>query len=341
MLYEMVGNRPPFVADSVMALLRAHSEQPPIRPSGMTDSLWTLVSQMLAKDPSERPLDSQVIEAISQIGGEDVGAATIETMTVIKPPAHPARDAEQLPAAAPKWRHLRRGRAMVGVAVLALVAGGVYIVSADDEEGTVTSLGTGTTTATVAPTSAVVEPSSSVVPSSTGVADVTTAVTPAPTAARPVGAATPTPTTASPAVTYNKRLIKSTDGAEVYWVHNGQRLSVGTNPGLLACMKKHAGDPVSVSMSQLDSIPKGGGAWCPFEYSRWNFVRLDNGDIYLVSAAGIKRYVKAPRCDEFNPTLYPSTNRRWKWYPVVEADLSGHVNGATFEATDVTCSALT
>ena len=64
LLYEMLCGRGPFEAENVLALIRAHAEDPPPRPVGMPDELWVLTSSMLAKAPERRPTAQQIaIEA--------------------------------------------------------------------------------------------------------------------------------------------------------------------------------------------------------------------------------------------------------------------------------------
>jgi serine/threonine protein kinase, bacterial len=64
LLYEAVGGRPPFTADSVMALLRAHADAAPTRPPGASDPLWTLLGRMLEKEPAARPTAAQVVDIL-------------------------------------------------------------------------------------------------------------------------------------------------------------------------------------------------------------------------------------------------------------------------------------
>ncbi len=62
MLYEMTCNRPPFVADNVLALIRAHAEDAVPYPTGMPAPLWQLLQSMLAKHPEQRPTALQVAQ---------------------------------------------------------------------------------------------------------------------------------------------------------------------------------------------------------------------------------------------------------------------------------------
>ena len=63
-LYELLTGAPPFVADSVMALLRMHLDQQPIplsirRPGVVPADLEAVVMRALAKDPTHRQADAQ------------------------------------------------------------------------------------------------------------------------------------------------------------------------------------------------------------------------------------------------------------------------------------------
>ncbi len=69
LLYEALAGRPPFGADNVQALWRAHTATAPQRPEGVSDSWWTLLSQMLAKDAAARPDAATVAAALD--GGDE------------------------------------------------------------------------------------------------------------------------------------------------------------------------------------------------------------------------------------------------------------------------------
>ncbi len=77
MLYEMVCDRPPFRADNVIALIRAHAEDTVPRPSGMPDSLWSLLHAMLAKEPAQRPTATQVAASARQLTLTNTGPYTV------------------------------------------------------------------------------------------------------------------------------------------------------------------------------------------------------------------------------------------------------------------------
>ncbi len=71
MMYEMVAGRLPFQADTAAALMRQHmfkqaprlKEHAPTAPQGLDD----LISEMLRKDPTERPAMSEIVRRLDQL----------------------------------------------------------------------------------------------------------------------------------------------------------------------------------------------------------------------------------------------------------------------------------
>lgn len=53
-LYELVAGAPPFTG-SLLSVVRKQIDQPPTRPEDVTDHLWGVIGQLLAKDPADRP----------------------------------------------------------------------------------------------------------------------------------------------------------------------------------------------------------------------------------------------------------------------------------------------
>ncbi|MGH3663059.1 MAG: serine/threonine-protein kinase, partial [Micromonosporaceae bacterium] len=53
--YELLAGRRPFRAEHTDALLRAHIDTEPPRPHGLSDEVWDLLRQSLAKQPHTRP----------------------------------------------------------------------------------------------------------------------------------------------------------------------------------------------------------------------------------------------------------------------------------------------
>jgi serine/threonine-protein kinase len=60
LLYEMLEGRPLYTADDESALIEAHASQPiPTMPSNIPSGVQQLVTQLLSKDPRERPFSAQ------------------------------------------------------------------------------------------------------------------------------------------------------------------------------------------------------------------------------------------------------------------------------------------
>lgn len=68
MLYEMLTGRPPFVGDTLMSLIVQHLNSPPVAPSHynptIPSALDTLILQLLAKTPEERPESAVAVQAL-------------------------------------------------------------------------------------------------------------------------------------------------------------------------------------------------------------------------------------------------------------------------------------
>jgi serine/threonine-protein kinase len=62
-LYELLTGAQPFTGQAV-AVMRSHLDTAPIRPAGMPDRLWFLVSACLGKDPGARPPAAVVARAL-------------------------------------------------------------------------------------------------------------------------------------------------------------------------------------------------------------------------------------------------------------------------------------
>lgn len=81
MLYELTSGAPPFRSDSFPSLMRMHAQEPPSRPGGVDDGLWSLIKRLLAKEPGDRPASAAVV--VEELRAM-VGAATPEP-TVVRP----------------------------------------------------------------------------------------------------------------------------------------------------------------------------------------------------------------------------------------------------------------
>lgn len=58
MLYEMVAGHTPFPALNREAVILAHLDREPPRPTGISDAMWYVISCCLAKDPAHRPVSA-------------------------------------------------------------------------------------------------------------------------------------------------------------------------------------------------------------------------------------------------------------------------------------------
>jgi serine/threonine protein kinase len=59
-LYELVSGSVPFTGSNTLAVLRQHSDVPPLRPPEASGRTWFLLSAMLDKDPKARPSAEEV-----------------------------------------------------------------------------------------------------------------------------------------------------------------------------------------------------------------------------------------------------------------------------------------
>ncbi|HEY5927402.1 MAG TPA: serine/threonine-protein kinase [Kofleriaceae bacterium] len=70
-LFEMLTQRPPFVADNAMEVVAKHLMEPPVRPSTLVRNvpaeLDTIIVRMLAKDPTARPTLAEVIAVLDRL----------------------------------------------------------------------------------------------------------------------------------------------------------------------------------------------------------------------------------------------------------------------------------
>jgi len=125
--YELLAGRPPFRAESALAVLRMHVEaEPPRLPATAPDEYAALVARILAKDPATRPSAEEVACALEAIAGaspvDAAARAAIERDTASF--AHLAL----APARRSRWHlAIAAAAALVGAAAVAgwLASGGV------------------------------------------------------------------------------------------------------------------------------------------------------------------------------------------------------------------------
>jgi Protein kinase domain/NPCBM/NEW2 domain len=177
-LYEMSCGVTPFAGGSMLTVLRRHAEMSPGRPDGIPDPLWDVINWLLAKSPRGRPQSARqaatVLDAlVADLRGAPVAPALTEPPAPL-PSMHNNETQGVGPVAIstpggglrPAPRRRRRRLVVAGIAVLALLAGGGWVVTrsgsgptgtaaaapADSAAPTATIDATDTTTATATDT---------------------------------------------------------------------------------------------------------------------------------------------------------------------------------------------
>jgi serine/threonine protein kinase, bacterial len=91
MFCELMTGRPPFRGSDAMEVFQAHQTQPPPRPDGVSDPLWSVIASALAKDPARRPDANQLaIRLRAAVGSGQPGSAG-------RLPVHPREGTVVLP----------------------------------------------------------------------------------------------------------------------------------------------------------------------------------------------------------------------------------------------------
>ena len=123
-LHHMLRGTPPFVRETVNAVLSAHMhEKPPALPSSVPPRFARMIERMMEKDPALRPRSAAEVRAAIEMG-DDEHAAMGYSPTDPSMPAHPA------PATPLETPPRGRGGWIVGgVAAAVLVAGGAYVAT--------------------------------------------------------------------------------------------------------------------------------------------------------------------------------------------------------------------
>jgi serine/threonine-protein kinase len=122
MFFELMTGRPPFRGSDAMEVFQAHQTQPPPRPDGISDPLWSVIASALAKDPARRPDAGQLaVRLRAAVGsGQPGGDGRL--------PVHPREGTVVLPKlseaelAPPKAAPQTRTPAAAGVAAGAAAA---------------------------------------------------------------------------------------------------------------------------------------------------------------------------------------------------------------------------
>ena len=89
MFYELMTGRPPFRGSDAMEVFQAHQTQPPPRPDGVSDPLWSVIASALAKDPNRRPDANQLALRLRAAVGSGSQAGRL--------PVHPREGTVVLP----------------------------------------------------------------------------------------------------------------------------------------------------------------------------------------------------------------------------------------------------
>jgi serine/threonine-protein kinase len=91
MFFELMTGRPPFRGSDAMEVFQAHQTQPPPRPDGISDPLWSVIASALAKDPHRRPDAGQLaVRLRAAVGSGQPGSAG-------RLPVHPREGTVVLP----------------------------------------------------------------------------------------------------------------------------------------------------------------------------------------------------------------------------------------------------
>jgi ABC-type branched-subunit amino acid transport system substrate-binding protein len=65
--YEMLSGQRPFTAEHPIAVMRAHLEEEPPRPDGLTDETWRVIRACMSKDPDKRPVAAQLVTEFERL----------------------------------------------------------------------------------------------------------------------------------------------------------------------------------------------------------------------------------------------------------------------------------
>lgn len=98
-LYELLCGVTPFEGGTYIAVIKRHAELAPGRPEGIPDDLWSLILDMLSKDPTRRPSARQLVPYLNALTHELQGAPAAPRLTA--PPLADSSQTQVLPAAVP------------------------------------------------------------------------------------------------------------------------------------------------------------------------------------------------------------------------------------------------
>jgi eukaryotic-like serine/threonine-protein kinase len=192
-LFEMITQRPPFVADNAMEVVAKHLMEPPVRPStlvaGVPEELDTIVVRMLAKDPAARPTLTELVAVLDRLRGAPA--------TAFEPLGARAASVSAAPTSPPTTRRRRSplpfaiAGALIAAAVMFFV---VRSLTRTDDPATPASSTTADPAAVPDPAPAPAPASTSAAAAAAPVADPAPAADPAPQDPAPTPAPDPKPT---------------------------------------------------------------------------------------------------------------------------------------------------
>ncbi|MEU4292808.1 serine/threonine-protein kinase [Kribbella sp. NPDC026596] len=206
-LYQLVTGRPPFTADHPAAILYQHVDTPPAPPSAnrpeLSGSFETVLLQMLAKDPADRPTADEI--AAGALRTQAPGHAPWPLVAV---PAASALDTKQdvisdgdsAPPNRMRNRSLVAGLIAV-IATAAAVTAGVVLNENDKRLPPTTDVGPQPTQSTPGPKPAATRTTSTAGPTQPGTARQSTASTSVQPSQSPSKSGTPSPSTAPTSTT--------------------------------------------------------------------------------------------------------------------------------------------
>jgi serine/threonine protein kinase len=149
-LYEMCCGVTPFAGGSMLTVLRRHAEMTAGRPEGIPDQLWDMINWLLAKSPRGRPQSARQVATVLDALVADLRGAPVARGLSEPPPPLPSMHNHETQGVAPVTTgstgvarpapRSRRGRlAVAGIAVLALLVAGGWVVSRSGGSGSDTA----------------------------------------------------------------------------------------------------------------------------------------------------------------------------------------------------------
>ena len=104
-LYELSCGVVPFNAPTPLALLRLHADHAPGRPEGIPDSMWDLITHLMAKNPQARPGDASAIAHALEVMATRLPQQRTAPVIRLAPPPSPLTGTNHLPGPSAVPRH--------------------------------------------------------------------------------------------------------------------------------------------------------------------------------------------------------------------------------------------